>query len=52
MLHWWLIPALGVLSAGVIAFFLAILRTGGNGIRTDGRMVLDKPVGEEDSPEI
>ena len=48
-LHFWLIPALGVFAVAVGIFYLAIRLTGGSGIRTDGRTVIDKPV-EDDNP--
>jgi hypothetical protein len=48
MLHWWLLPLMAVISVGVWSFYLAIRLTGGPGVRTDGRTVVDKPVEEED----
>ncbi len=52
MLHWWLIPAMAVLFAILCVLYLVIKGTGGSGVRTDGRTVVDKPVDEEDLPSI
>ena len=48
VLHFWLIPALAILAAGIAVFYLAVRLTGGTGVRTDGRTVVDKPVEDED----
>jgi len=47
MLHWWLLPLMAVLSAGLWTFYLAVRLTGGRGVRTEGRTVVDKPVEED-----
>ena len=47
VLHFWLIPLLAILSVSVWIFYLSVKHTGGPGIRTDGRTVVDKPVEEE-----
>ena len=49
MLHWWLIPALVILGLVIVVFYLTVKFTGGTGIRTEGRTVVDKPQ-EEDNP--
>ena len=49
MLHWWLLPMMAILLLAVVGLFLAILRTGGSGVRTEGRIMHDKPVEEDDS---
>jgi hypothetical protein len=50
MLDVWLIPALLVAVAAVGAFYLILKFFGGNGVRTEGRTVLHKPVDEENLP--
>jgi hypothetical protein len=50
MLDVWLIPALVVLAAAVVGFFLVIRTHGGSGVRTSGRTVLHKPMQEDDLP--
>jgi len=50
MLDVWLIPALVVLAVAVGGFYLVIKFVGGNGVRTEGRTLVDKPAEEEDSP--
>jgi uncharacterized membrane-anchored protein YhcB (DUF1043 family) len=47
VLHFWLIPALAILVAGIGVLYLAVRLTGGSGVRTDGRTVVDKPVDDE-----
>lgn len=42
-LHFWLIPLLIILCLAVAIFYFAVLRTGGTGVRTEGRTVVDKP---------
>jgi len=49
MLHFWLIPALIVLVLIVALLYLAVRAKGGSGVRTEGRIVHDRPT-EEDNP--
>ncbi len=51
MLHWWLIPAIVIFFAGFWILYEVVKHTGGSGVRTEGRTVLDKP-GEEDDARI
>ena len=48
VLHFWLIPALVILFLAVGLFYLLVRFTGGSGVRTDGRTVVDKPVEDND----
>jgi hypothetical protein len=48
MLHWWLIPLMALFVLAVVAFYLIVRFTGGSGIRTEGRTLVDKPSEEED----
>ena len=48
-LHFWLIPILAILVAGSATFYLVIRRSGGSGVRNEGRTLLDKPVEKEES---
>jgi magnesium-transporting ATPase (P-type) len=50
MLHVWLVPAMLLLSGAVWVFYLAMKFTGGSGVRTEGRTMVDKPVEEENPP--
>jgi len=43
MLHIWLIPALFILVALLGGFYLLIKFSGGSGVRTHGKTVVDKP---------
>jgi len=43
MLHVWLIPALLILVVILAAFYLIVKFTGGPGVRSDGRTLLDRP---------
>jgi hypothetical protein len=47
-LHFWLIPVLAILTAGTAILYLVVRLTGGSGVRTEGRTVVDKPVDDED----
>jgi hypothetical protein len=47
VLHFWLIPALVILVAATALLYLAVRLTGGSGVRTEGRTVVDKPVDDE-----
>jgi len=47
-LHFWLIPVVAILAAGVAALYLAIRRSGGSGDRTEGRTLFDEPVKKEE----
>ena len=50
MLHWWLLPMMAVMSVGIWSFYFAVKFTGGAGVRTDGRILVDKPVEEDTLP--
>lgn len=50
MLHVWLIPALVVILVVLIGFYLIVKSTGGSGVRSEGKTLLDKPQPEEDLP--
>ncbi|HSU56660.1 MAG TPA: hypothetical protein VLT36_21550 [Candidatus Dormibacteraeota bacterium] len=50
MLHIWLIPALIVLAIVLGGFYLVIKGSGGSGVRTSGRTVVDKPFEDENPP--
>jgi len=43
MLHVWLLPAMIVFSLGMGVFYLVVRFSGGSGVRTDGRTLVDKP---------
>ena len=49
VLHFWLIPLLILMVLIVGGFYLAIKFSGGTGIRTDGRTIVDKHV-DDDPP--
>jgi hypothetical protein len=49
-LHFWLLPLMAILSVSVWIFYMAIRYTGGPGVRSDGRTVVDKPVHDDNSP--
>ena len=44
----WLIPVFVVFFLGIAGFYFVVRLTGGKGMRTDGRTVLDKPVVEDE----
>lgn len=48
-LHFWLIPILAIVVISVASFYLVILRSGGSGSRTEGRMLFDEPVKKEET---
>ena len=50
VLHWWLLPVLALLAAGIIAFYISVRVTGGSGVRTEGRTLVDKPDDEDPKP--
>jgi len=50
MLHWWLLPALGVFAVVISIFYLLIKYKGGTGVRTEGRTIVHKPEEEENPP--
>lgn len=50
MLHLWLVPALLILLVILVAFYSVVKFTGGGGVRTTGRTLMDKPEAEEDLP--
>jgi hypothetical protein len=47
MLHVWLLPALAILVLVLAAFYIIVKFTGGTGVRSDGRTLLDKPDDED-----
>jgi hypothetical protein len=47
MLDIWLIPALVAIAIVICGFYLLIKFTGGDGVRTEGRTLVDKPVKDE-----
>ena len=49
MLHVWLIPAVFILAAVLVVFYVIVKFTGGTGVRTEGRTIIDKPT-DDDSP--
>jgi hypothetical protein len=44
----WLIPILVLVVIGLLAFFYSIKFSGGSGVRTRGRTVVEKPVEDDD----
>jgi hypothetical protein len=50
MLHIWLVPALLILAAVLVAFYLLLKFIGGTGVRTEGRTVVHKEIEEESPP--
>jgi len=46
-LHFWLLPFLAILGTAIFVFYLAMKHAGGPGVRTHGRVVIDK---DEDIP--
>ncbi len=52
VLHFWLIPLLILLILVIGAFYFAIKRTGGSGVRSEGRTVVDKRADEDTPPDI
>jgi hypothetical protein len=48
-LHFWLIPTLGVLVIAIWLFYSIVKRTGGPGVRTDGRTVVHKTEHDEEN---
>ena len=49
-ISWTVIPALILLAVIIAAFYLLIKFTGGSGVRTEGRTLVDKPSEEENPP--
>jgi hypothetical protein len=47
VLHLWVIPVLILMVLIVGAFYVAIKFSGGSGIRTDGRTIVDKHTDDE-----
>ena len=47
MLHVWLIPALIILVLALIGFYALLKFTGGTGVRSEGRTLVDKPSDED-----
>ena len=47
MLHVWLLPALAILVVVLAGFYLIVKFTGGTGVRSAGRTLLDKPDDED-----
>ena len=51
VLHFWLIPVIIVLVIAISLFYFIVKRSGGAGVRTDGRTVVHKSEhDEEDLP--
>jgi hypothetical protein len=50
MFHWWFIPLFAVLVIAIWFFYATVRRTGGPGVRTEGRTVLDKPQEHDEPP--
>ena len=48
MLHWWLLPLLAVFVIALVIFYVIVRFTGGSGVRTEGRTLVDKPSEEDD----
>ena len=48
-LHFWLIPILAILAVSIVTFYLVIRRSGGSGVRNEGRTLLDKPLEKEET---
>ena len=44
----WLIPVAVVFLLSLAGFYLVVRATGGKGVRTDGRTIVDKPVVEDE----
>jgi len=49
ILHWWVLPILGIAAACVVAFYISVRLTGGTGVRTNGRTLVHKPDDEDDA---
>jgi len=49
MLHVWLVPALIILAVVLIGFYVLVKFTGGSGVRSEGRTLVDKPPEDENS---
>jgi hypothetical protein len=47
MLHVWLLPALAIVVVVLAAFYLIVKFTGGTGVRSSGRTLVDKPEDED-----
>jgi hypothetical protein len=39
-----------VLGAGIVVFYILVRVTGGDGVRSEGRTVVDKPQADDDPP--
>lgn len=50
MLHLWLIPLLVALTVALWAFYVLMKHSGGSGVRTEGRTLVDKP--DEENPPV
>ena len=48
-LHFWLIPTVGVLVLAIGLFYLIVKRTGGVGVRGEGRTVVHKAEHDEEN---
>jgi hypothetical protein len=48
MLDVWLLPALAILLVVLVAFYLIVKFTGGSGVRTTGRTLMDKPGADDE----
>jgi len=47
-LHFWLIPLMAIVVAGIAVFYLFIRRSGSSGVRSESRTLLDKPAKEDE----
>ena len=50
MLDIWLVPVLGLMAMAMAGVYLLIRYKGGSGIRTEGKIMVHKPMPEEDLP--
>ena len=48
-LHFWLIPTIGILAIGIWLFYMIVKRTGGGGVRAEGRTVVHKAEHDEEN---
>ena len=47
VLHLWLIPAIAIAFVTLVILYEVIRHSGGSGVRTDGRTLLDKPENQD-----
>lgn len=48
----WLLPVVAVVVVGAVAFYVKIMKDGGTGERTDGKVLLDRPAKRPGQDEI